>query len=69
MKGFLSETLMQSCFQGVRSIELDDFYSDPSFVIVGPLRRRILPAFTKIHRILWFCEFFGRVGGSFEKTH
>ena len=53
IKGVLSESLMQSCSKGVHSIELDQFYSDPSFVFVGPLRGRILAGFTKIHRILW----------------
>ena len=60
---------MESCSKGIHSIELDEFYVGPSFVFVGPLRGRILPEFKKIHRILWFCEFFGRIGGSFEKTN
>ena len=57
---------MKLSWKGVHSIELDEFYSSPSFVFVGPLRGRILPGFTKIHGILWlfswFCEFFGRIG-------
>ena len=60
---------MELSWKGVHSIELDEFYVGPSFVFVGRLRGRILPEFTKINRILWFSEFFGRVGGSFEKTN
>ena len=56
IKGFLSESFTESCSKGVHSIELDEFYSDPSFVFVGLLRGRILPGFTKIHRIL--CSYF-----------
>ena len=47
IKGFLREILMESCCKGVHSIELDEFYSDPSFVSVGPLRGRILPGHTE----------------------
>ena len=45
--------LMELSWKGVYSIELDEFYSGLSFVSVGPFRGRILPGFTKIHRILW----------------
>ena len=48
IKGFLSEGLMESCSKGVHSIELDEFYSGPSFVFAGPLRGRILPGYTEI---------------------
>ena len=44
---------MELRIKGVHSIELDEFYSGPSFIFAGPLRGRILPGFTKIHRILW----------------
>ena len=53
IKIFLSESFTESCSKCVHSIELDEFYSDPSFAFVGPLRGRILPRFTKIHPILW----------------
>ena len=60
---------MKLSLKGVHSIELNEFYRNPSFAFVGLLPGRILSGLTKIHRILWFFQFFGRVDGSFGKTN
>ena len=61
IRDFLSIGLTESNREGVHSIELVEFYLDPSFVSFGPLRWRILPGFTKIHQIL--CGFFIVISG------